>query len=232
MRNRRPLGGFIKWLLAADQGRPLAHGMTAHAGAAARDAGIRLSDLRRYLPERDVRQLIDCVVEDIATRAMAGEKRFADVYLDGPGQAEDLADVDYLTAVRDSGMSLYQVERAQPGLGFIAQDLLFRGPALQVIDVPASRVLRAGQMVAARLIRLNGMTMMTPGHLPLSAAEGQRLLREMKGLLAAARSRFAGDEAPDDAVILRDYAAVYSNAWLGMTFAAQRAADAGYRATA
>ena len=219
----RPLGGFVRWLLAVDGGRPLAQAMQAHTALACHAAGVRSPDLRRVLGEGRMRALIDAVVADLATRAMIGCKTLADLYLDGAGAHADAAARDYLASVRDSGMSLYRVEKVQTGMGFIAQDLLFRGPWLPVMAAGLSRNLQAGDFVCGRVLRRRGVTELAPGHFVLSATAGRRLQAELTALLSRTEDRAAA---------MRDYAFMFSNAWVAHSLEADAAAAREMRASA
>jgi hypothetical protein len=219
----RPLGGFIKWLLAMDGGRPLAQAMQAHTALACHAAGVRSPDLRRVLGEGRMRSLIDAAVADLATRAFDGAKTFADLYLQGVGEYADPNTRDYVAAVRDSGMSLYRIEKVQTGMGFIAQDLLFRGPWLPVMAGEASRAMQAGDYVCARTLRRRGVTEMAPGHFVLPPAAGRRLHTELTALTAKSEDRVAA---------VKEHAFLFSNAWLGCTLEAEVAAARTYRQSA
>lgn len=223
MAAERPLGGFIKWLLAMDGGRPLAQAMQTHTALACHAAGVRSPDLRRTLGEGRMRALIDAAVADLATRAFHGKKTFADLYLDGVGAHDDPATRDYVAAVRESGMCLYRVEKVQTGMGFIAQDLLFRGPWLPVMAGEASRSMAAGDYVCARMLRRRGVTEMAPGHFTLPPAPGRRLLAELTTLTA---------KSEDRAAAVKEHAFLFSNAWLACALEAETAAARGMRASA
>jgi hypothetical protein len=217
------MGGFIQWLLAMDGGRPLAQAMQAHTALACHAAGVRSPDLRRVLGEGRMRSLIDAAVADLATRAFHGEKTFADLYLDGAGAHVDGNTRDYVSAVRDSGMSLYRVEKVQTGMGFIAQDLLFRGPWLPVMAAQASRSLQAGDYVCARMLRRRGVTEIAPGHFTLTASAGRRLQTELTALTA---------KAPDRVAAVKEHAFLFSNAWLGCELEAEAASAREMRQSA
>jgi hypothetical protein len=223
MASDRPLGGFVKWLLAVDGGRPLAQAMQAHTALACHASGVRSPELRRMLGEGRMRSLIDAAVADLATRVLDGTKTFADLYLDGVGAHAPEASREYLTIVRDSGMSLYRVEKVQQGMGFIAQDLLFRGPWLPVMAASAARGMQTGDFVCARMLRRRGVTELAPGHFVLPAAAGRRLQSELTALLARAEDRI---------VALKDYAFMFSNAWAAHELEAAASAARAYRQSA
>lgn len=219
----RPLGGFIKWLLAMDGGRPLAQAMQAHTALACHAAGVRSPDLRRVLGEVRMRSLIDAAVADLATRAFDGTKTFAALYLDVVGAHTQAAERDYVAAVAESGMGLYRVEKVQTGMGFITQDLLFRGPWLPVMAGLASRSMQAGDYICARMLRRRGVTEIAPGYFVLPAPAGRRLHSELTALTA---------KSEDRAAAVKEHAFLFSNAWLGCELEHEAAAARTMRRSA
>lgn len=207
----RPLGGFIAWLLTHDGGRALAQGMARATTIACKAAGVTLADLKRRLDTVAMRRLVDCVAEDLAGRVGPGGATYADAYLASVGADRHEDHHMALRALRDSGMSLYLVIKVQPGLGFVAEDLLFPGPTIQVVAPAAAREFVGGDMLCARLLRQGGVTAMSDGYVALAAHTGWRLKREMETLFAIGRA-----DAPPrlEAEVVRANTALMMNAWL------------------
>jgi hypothetical protein len=228
----RPLGSLGKWLLTAEGGRPLAQAMQAHAIAACGTLGIPTGELKRHLEPFKMRQMIDCVVADVATQRAADGRPHADHYLDGPGRAEPALSRDHLAAIRDSGMGLYRIEKVHTGLGFILQDMLFRGPSMPIVAQDTSRRAVAGNVLCARLLRSQGVTFAAGGHYVLPGYAGENLRRELATVFRTVRAKCPPDRQPDDANILRDFTFMFSNAWLACELRADRAQGEAWRQSA
>ena len=236
MSGRRALSGFTNWLMAKDRGRLLADAMVAHARVACLEAGVPVAQLSHRLDRADMRRLLDCVVEGIASEGVSGGRSVVDEYLLGAGAGETDTCKDELLALAASAMGLYRIDKVQPSMGFVAQDLLFRGPMLQVQDVNASRQLAAGDIICARIARQNGVTMMTAGFLRLPSLAGWNLQRELKSLFENVRKAALRDDPlgaqPPDAEILKKYSVLFSNAWLACRLDERHISDGQLRASA
>jgi hypothetical protein len=228
----RPLSSLGKWLLTAEGGRPLAQAMQAHAIAACGTLGIPTGELKRHLEPHKMRQMIDCVVADVATQRASDGRSYADQFLAGPGRNEPGVSREHIAAVRDSGMGLYRIEKVHTGLGFILQDLIFRGPSIPIVAQEASRQAVAGNVLCARLLRSQGVTFAAGGHYVLPGYAGENLRRELATVFRTVRAKCPPERQPDNAEILKDFTFMFSNAWLACELPAQRGAAEAWRQSA
>jgi hypothetical protein len=206
--------------------------MQAHAIAACGTLGIPTGELKRHLDPHKMRQMIDCVVADVATQRGPDGRSYADQYLDGAGQSEPTMSRDHIAAIRDSGMGLYRIEKVHTGLGFILQDMLFRGPSMPIVAQETSRQAVAGNVLCARLLRARGVTFAASGHYILPGFEGENLRRELGTVFRTVRAKCPPDRQLGDAEILKDFTFMFSNAWLACELPGQRGTAGAWRQTA
>jgi hypothetical protein len=130
-------------------------------------------------------------VEDFVTRTHDADGRnVVDDYLKRRGWKESVATKRYLQALRDSDMSLYEVDEVVPGQSFVARDLVRGGPPVLVSDHNVTQILKNADRIATRIVELNGKRIVSAGMLPFDRAMSEDLLeafeaakREMPDLL-------------------------------------------------
>lgn len=218
MREASVLGGFTQWLMRQEGGAALARAFLGLSGAACATAGISAAGLRRHIGGEALQRFVDFVLEHEAARR-------GDDYCLGAGGSDPAG--DYLEALRRVGLGLYRVVRIQRGLGFVADDLLFPGPTLQVVDPRAAKRVQAGDVVCGRLLRRDGITAVAAGFLMFPAEPGS-------SLVTAARAMIAETQGPGP-LLCATHAALArlaGNAWIAWSLEQEKRAVAAFRRSA
>ena len=105
-------------------------------------------------------------------------------YLAAEGRRE-LAEVkDYLTAIRDSDRSLYEVVEVQRGLAVIVEDLLRDRESHRVLAPEESKRLTAGDRISARIIRLKRHFYFTPTVMDFEREPADALIEFIDNIVA------------------------------------------------
>jgi SEC-C motif-containing protein len=190
-----------------------------HVGWLAKDLevdGARLPDL---IPDQAIGQVTFCALEDLsATRFEPDGRNLIDDYLARRGWTETAAAREYLLAVRDSVMSLYEVQDTDPGRSMTVKDLLRRGEPLTVNERLGSGQLVRWDILACRLVTTSEGLVMTGGTLLFSRQSmAEDPEKHFRRLVRRARKRGlieTLDEGSALAESLGKCAFLLSRAWL------------------
>jgi hypothetical protein len=94
-----------------------------------------------------------CAFEDLATRVFEPDGRnLVDEYLKRRGWNETGPNKIYMRALKASVMSVYEVSAIEPGVGFLARDLIRGGEPVQVRERTASKTLGQWDRIGARIV--------------------------------------------------------------------------------
>jgi len=95
--------------------------------------GIDEDELAELLGEHHYQMIQACAFEDFLSRRIEPKARnVIDDYLDQRAWKESIPGRDYLRALRDSMMSIYEVVGVKPGRGLVLRDLLRGGEPVEV----------------------------------------------------------------------------------------------------
>jgi hypothetical protein len=97
-----------------------------------------------------------CAFEDFLTREYDGNRNIVDDYLKRRGWKESASNKAYMTALRSSVISLYEISDIVSEESFLARDLVRGGDPIRVSEKSATRSLHPWDRIAARVLRLQG----------------------------------------------------------------------------
>ncbi len=168
-----------------------------------------------------------CILEDFFSARFGedGERNVIDDYLARRGWREKVPARRYLTALRDSVISLYEVVAVDPGRSMTIRDLLRGGEPVTVKEKKATRNIVRWDRIATRVVTVNGQAVLTGGLLPYPPAAVEHLrkavedgLRELgRELRREARSDGGQDDPGDDLLtelLLETGARLVTGFWL------------------
>ena len=186
MASHTDLSGLMKWMERPEWAEAFREVLYQHVGVACEAAGVQVARLGELLGDHQAMILFGCAFEDFVTRTLGEqEHNLVNDYLKRRGWKEAVINKRYMTALRDSEMSLYEVSEVVPGQSFLARDLLRGGPPVRVAEHMATQTLKAWDRLATRIVTLNGKQVMTGGTLAFDL----RLADEALHALRAERRR-------------------------------------------
>ncbi|HMK90922.1 MAG TPA: hypothetical protein VK446_14970 [Methylocystis sp.] len=228
MATAQALSGLTKWLERDEWMTEFQEVLQKHVGCPCAEHGLERRELFRLLGEAGFMNVWGCALEDFMTRTFDDGSNFVDDYLKRRGWKESPGTKRYMTALRHSLMSLYEVVEANPGESFLARDLVRGGDILLVHERSGSNQLKKWDRIGARVVICGGKACMSGGLLVFDRETGDELLRYLKQAIEhfpKVRQRVKDDldldnddpflalcSSPQDA--LRFAGAVFTNIWL------------------
>ena len=122
--------------------------------------------------------LYGVMLEDFFTARFGdnSERNVIDDYIKRRGWRETVSAKRYLTAVRDSVISLYEVVDLVPGRSMTVRDMIRGGDPVTVEEKLGSESAARWDRIAARIVRVNKNNCFTGGMLPVSYESSSRLM--------------------------------------------------------
>jgi hypothetical protein len=154
-------------------------------------------------------------------------RNIVDDYLKRRGWKEPVISKRYMAALHASAMSLYEVSEIVAGQSFLARDLVRGGEPIRISERTATKSLTIWDRIAARVVELNGKSIIAGGVLPFTHKASEEVIR----VLTAAKKRMRrelqkftkGLDAPAaidldtgavNAIVLAGSAPLITNVWL------------------
>ena len=103
------LEGLMKWAQRDEWRGVLAGVLEQHLGPACKGAGVDVGDLADLIGRGWLMTLWGCAFEDLVSRTLDDGRNLADEYLKRRGWKETVSTRAYITALRSSIVSLYEV---------------------------------------------------------------------------------------------------------------------------
>jgi hypothetical protein len=227
MASAKSLDGLMKWL-DHDNWREFLLAVVDQHLAACEAHDVEREELEPILGEAGVANLWGCAFEDFLTRSDLAGRNIVDDYLKRRGWKETPTNRRYITALRHSVMSLYEVSGVVPGESFLARDLVRGGEPTRVFERSGSKTMKEWDRIGVRLVDMGARTEMAGGVLAFDRETGDELLAALKKFAAKLpdpRKEIAaefGVDTDDPAVakelsvsaLLRDAAPLITNLWL------------------
>jgi hypothetical protein len=185
------LSGLIKWLRREPWSDAFGDLLERHLGPACEKAGVPLDELGDVIGDHWAMTLWGCAFEDFLTREIEGAGNIVDDYLKRRGWNEKAQNKAYMTALRSSVISLYEVSNIRPGESFLARDLIRSGEPVRVSERTATHTLKPWDRIAARLVEVRGKTTLTGVVLPFEHALSESLIAALGRIRARAPEQVA-----------------------------------------
>lgn len=225
MASAHVLTGLKKWLGREEWREPFDELLERHLSPACKAAGIALDELTDSLGNAHASVLWGCIFDDFAATDLDGGRNIIDDYLKRRGWKESVPNKRYLTSLRSSVMSLYEVSDIVRDQSFLARDLLRGGEPVRVSERSATRTLNQWDRITARMVKVGSKFEMAGGVLGFTYERGEALhdgfvalSKEMRPEIRKALQKRNGTAEVDpfelDTEILRHCAFMFTNAWL------------------
>lgn len=180
MPSAHSLSGLMKWLRRDPWREAFEDVLERHLGPACDQADIEIDDLASLIGADMVAILWGCAFEDFLTHDVGEFGNIVDDYLKRRGWNEKALDKAYMTGLRSSVMSLYEVSDVRTGKSLLAHDLFRRGEAVRVSEGTATRSLKQWDRIAARLVEERGKVVLGGGLLPFDRDLAETLLTSLR----------------------------------------------------
>jgi hypothetical protein len=218
------LSGVRKWLEREEWAEPFNELLQLHLEAPCTAADMGIEELPDVIGDAFASNLFGCVFEDMLATEFEDGSNIVDDYLKRRGWKEAAPNKRYMTALRTSVMSLYEVSGIVRDRSFLARDLLRGGEPVLVSEKLATRDMKPWDLLAARIVKVGSKTEMAGGVLLFSREIGESIregfaeLREkMRAAIQSWQEQQGGGELDPhafDTEVLRRAAFLFSNAWL------------------
>jgi len=173
-----PLSGVRKWLEREEWAEPFDQLLAIHLEEPCEAAGIEMEELPDVIGEVLSSNVFSCVFEDMLSKELDDGSNIVDDYLKRRGWKESAPNKRYMTALRSSVMSLYEVSDIVRDQSFLARDLLRGGEPVRVSERLATRGMKPWDLVGLRLVTMGARVEMAGGALPMRREVGE-MLREV-----------------------------------------------------
>ncbi len=180
--------------------------MALHLGEACAEAGIAIEELPAIIGDH-FGVLWGCAFEDFLTREGEDGSNIVDDYLKRRGWNESVSNKRYMTALRTSVMSLYEISGIVRDEGFLARDLIRGGEPVRVSEKSGTHTLKQWDRIAVRVVEIETRFEMTGGCLPFTHDLSEEMLEALR--LAGKKSRIKLDTET-----LRQAAHIFTSLWL------------------
>lgn len=222
------LSGLMKWLRRDPWSGAFSDVLEHHLGPACTKAGIEIGALADIIGSDWAATLWGCAFEDFLTRELSEVGNIIEDYLKRRGWNEKAQNKAYMTGLRSSVMSLYEVSDVKSGKSFMARDLFRDGEPVRITERTATRTLKQWDRIAARVVKVRDKTIIGGGVLPFDHELAENLLSSLSSTQKRAAKAGAEvprgfdrgiglaelDEAFDRTEVLRFAAPLISTIWL------------------
>jgi hypothetical protein len=215
------LDGLIKWLRHDEWRASFENTLAEHLKPACDEASITPDEIASVLGEDLFTMLWGCAFEDFLSRDLEGGRNFVEDYLKRRGWKESASNRAYMTALRSSVMSLYEVSDIVPGQSFRARDLIRGGDPVLVDERTATRSLKLWDRIGARIVNVGPDFILGGGVLPFHLDSSEQLLRTLQDSSPGARTdhrarlgQASHDSGKDKDAVLCLAAPVFTTVWL------------------
>jgi hypothetical protein len=157
------LQGLMKWLRRDEWREAFTDVLEKHLEPACSKWDLASEELPSVIGEDWYMNLWGCAFEDFLTREYDDNRNIVDDYLKRRGWKESATNKAYMTALRSSVISLYEVSDIVLEESFLARDLVRGGDPIRISEKSATRSLHPWDRIAARMLRLRTKTVMAGG---------------------------------------------------------------------
>jgi hypothetical protein len=155
MAKKHTIGELINWSMRGRWADRFGDVLEDYLMPACEETGLEIEDVAAIIGEDlFMNSVWACAFEDFLTREFDGGENAIDDYLKCHGGKESASTRNYIAALRNSAMSLYEVSDVVPGASFRARDLIRGGEPVLIGERSATRSLKPWDRIAARVVQV------------------------------------------------------------------------------
>ncbi len=183
MINARSLQGLMKWLSRVEWRDRFAEIYDHHLLPACRRTGFDAEEIMAILGEDWFMTTVwGCAFEDFLTREGTDGRNIVDDYLKRRGWKESASARAYMSALRRSVMSLYEVSDIIRDTSFRARDLVRGGDPILIIERSATRSLKQWDRIATRVVQMGSQMHISGAVLPYGREASEKILKLLRNI--------------------------------------------------
>jgi hypothetical protein len=181
--NARSLQGLMKWLSRVEWRDRFAEVYDHHLLPACRRSGFDAEEVMAILGEDWFMTTVwGCAFEDFLTREGADGRNIVDDYLKRRGWKEGASARAYMSALRRSVMSLYEVSDIIRETSFRARDLVRGGDPILISERSATRSLKQWDRIATRVVPMGSQMHISGAVLPYDRDASEKILKSLRNV--------------------------------------------------
>ncbi|MFN3075267.1 MAG: hypothetical protein ABT940_00010 [Alphaproteobacteria bacterium] len=212
-----------------------------HFSAARRALGGESTRVAEKLGDDYFTLAVVCALEDFFSRRFGEENvNIIDDYLKRRGWREAVPGRRYLSALRDSSMSLYEVVEVDRNEHLVLRDLLRGGDGIKVEDRRGSQTAEVGDRMGARVLVVNNHPVLSAGILSFPTDVATVMEATFQRSIDAVRDHAIANAREDEKVgeitseqwrqvVVQRSAVVFTQNWLAYIMAVAAGVTAGDR---
>src|SRR6266481_2956123 len=183
MTSAHSLQGLMKWLTRAEWRDRFAEVYDHHLLPACRRTGFDAEEVMAILGESWFMTTVwGCAFEDFLTREGADGRNIVDDYLRRRGWKEGASARAYMSALRASVMSLYEVSDIVRDTSFRARDLVRDDDPILINERSATRSLKQWDRIAARVVQMGLQMHISGAVLPYGREASEKILKLLRNI--------------------------------------------------
>jgi len=183
MTSAHSLQGLMKWLTRAEWRDRFAEVYDHHLLPACRRTGFDAEEVIAILGENWFMTTVwGCAFEDFLTRESADGRNIVDDYLKRRGWKESASARAYMSALRTSVMSLYEVSGIVRDTSFRARDLVRGGDPILISERLATRSLAQWDRIATRVVEVGSQMRISGAVLPYDRDASEKVLKLLRNV--------------------------------------------------
>lgn len=222
------LDGLIAWTRREEWRGAMSDILARHVTQACAGAGLDVEDLPEIFGNDVDGAIWGAAFEDLVASDLPDGRNIADDYLKRRGWNEPVATREYITALRQSVISLYEVSDVVPGESMLLRDLVRRSEPVRVFEKSGTLGLHQWDRIGTRVIKLGSGAVISGTLLAFDQDTSEQLLASLgrvsgtAGDMAAELAHELGQmvtaeaaeavQTPD--LLLGRAAFVFTNLWL------------------
>ena len=181
MAGAHSLRGLMKWLTRHEWRDRFAEVYDAHLQPACERLGVDVDEVVSILGQDWFMTTVwGSAFEDFLTRDFDGGHNIVDDYLKRRGWKESASTRAYITALRTSVASLYEVSDIIKDTSFRARDLVRGGNPILISERSATRSLKQWDRIAARVVQVGSHAQISGALLPYEREASEDILRLLR----------------------------------------------------
>jgi hypothetical protein len=183
MARRHLLEGLMKWTTREPWRDRFEAVLEDHVIPGCDETGLEADEIVSILGEDQFMSAVwASAFEDMLTREFDDGSNIVDDYLKRRGWKETASVRAYLTALRDSVLSLYEVSDVVPDTSFRARDLVRGGEPILISERSATRTLKQWDRFAGRVVQVGQQTQISGAVLSFEYETSEDLIKGFRSI--------------------------------------------------